>query len=610
MTIKKKILAGYGVAFTLMSMVFAWSVINLVSLGTASNAILQENYRSILSAENMIDALERQDSSVLLLLMGDTLDGAAQFRENEALFLQWLGRARDNITIRGEDKLITSIESGYNTYRRQFFELITRPGPNRPGGEPLRIYNESFLPVFLNVRETCIELRNLNEKTMYKASVTAGTIAERAIWSTVLVGTSALFIALIFSILLAERIVRPLKRVMEASQQLAGGDYKVQVPVDSRDELGRLAGEFNRMAARLGHYNDMNIDQILSEKNKADAILSSIEDGMVVFDKDLNITAINPAAQTMLNLEFTGTKLLRCGDILPATSICTLIEKVIGTGIHEKIPDEKRIVSISWRGQTRYYLFSITAIRGRSRDLSGIVLLLKDVTRLKEVEQLKSDFIMAASHELRTPLTGMGMSIDLLLEHAAPKLADKDRELLHAAHEEVLRMKALVNDLLELSRIEAGHITLEFEQIPVKTLFDNVQGIFTGQLEKQGVKMSVKLNDDMPAVRADANKITWVLTNLISNAMRYVGEGGNIVLKAEKSGPSVHLSVQDDGPGIPPDYQQKIFQKFVQVKGRENGGSGLGLAICKEIVRAHGGVIWVESPPSRGSTFIFTLPAA
>ena len=171
-------------------------------------------------------------------------------------------------------------------------------------------------------------------------------------------------------------------------------------------------------------------------------------------------------------------------------------------------------------------------------------------------------------------------------------------------------MKALVNDLLDLSKIEAGRIELEFESVPVPTLFDHVKAIFKSQMEMKEVTLTSELAKDLPRVRADANKITWVLTNLISNALRYVGKGGHLALTAQRIGPHVHLSVRDDGPGIPPEYQSQIFQKFVQVKGREAGGTGLGLAICKEIVRAHGGTIWVESSPGQGSTFTFTLPVA
>jgi len=609
MTLKKKILVGYGVVFVLMGLVVVWAVTNLVSLGKASDAILRENYRSILAAENMVDALERQDSAVLLIFLGDSEKGIHQFRENEAVFLQWLVRAKDNITIQGEGELVQSIEAYYAKYRLEFSAQTDLRDAAKPS-QQLPYYQETLFPLFAQVRESCIRLRNLNEETMYTASLRAGHVARRAIWSTVFVAASALIVALIFSLLLAERIVRPLRSFMEASRKISAGDYAVQVPVETDDELGRLAGEFNRMATQLGHYHEMNIEQIISEKTKGEAILSSIEDGLVVFDPDLKVSGINPAGRRMLDLEFARVETLVCADILPVPHVCEMIQRTVQTGIQPEVPEEQRIISFQKGERARHYLFSVTPIRGRERNLSGIVLLLRDVTRLKEVERLKSEFVMAASHELRTPLTGMGMSIDLLLEHAAQGLAEKDRELLQAAHEEVHRMKALVNDLLDLSKIEAGRIELEFEKVPVQTLFEHAQEIFKDQAEMKHVKLTCEPAGDLPDVRADANKATWVLTNLISNALRYVGQDGQIQITAKKIGPHVHFSVHDDGPGIPVEYQSKIFQKFVQVKGQQSGGTGLGLAICKEIVRAHGGGIWVESSPGQGSTFTFTLPVA
>jgi two-component system, NtrC family, sensor histidine kinase KinB len=610
MKLKKKIIIGYGVAFVMMSLVVVWAVINLVSLGKATDAILRENYRSILAAENMLDALERQDSGILLLLLGDKADGVSRFRENEALFLEWLARAKDNVTIKGEKELVRSLESVYNKYRG-FFSRLTdlHDGWSTDRNDFPEKYPNPANALFLEVRKTCIELRRINEEAMYAASKKAHRVAQHAIWSTILVGTSALMAALIFSLLLAERIVRPLVRIMEASRRISSGDYAVAVPVETRDELGHLAREFNRMAAELSHYEDLNIEKIISEKNKSEAILSSIEDGILVFDTGLRATGINPAGRRMLGLEFTDIATLKCTDIVPDAHVCEIIRKTVEMGLQPELPDEQRIITIFEKGLSRHYLFCVTAIHGKDKTLSGIVLLLRDITRLKEVERLKSEFIMAASHELRTPLTGLGMSVDLLLEHASSKLDDKSRDLLTAAHEEVHRMKALVADLLDLSKIEAGKIDLEFEPVAVGSLFEYVAAVFKNQAEIKGVHLAFDMDKDLPEVRADATKMTWVLTNLVSNALRYVSRNGHIRLSAQRIGHHVHLTVRDDGPGIPPAYQTKIFEKFVQIKGRETAGTGLGLAICKEIVRAHGGGIWVESNPEKGSAFTFTLPA-
>ena len=233
MTLKKKILIGYGVAFALMGLVVAWAVTNLVSLGKATDAILSENYRSIIAAENMVDALERQDSGVLLILLGDAGKGIAQFRENDAVFFEWLARAKDNITIAGEAQLVQSIEADYATYRKQFSALTDWRETGAAARGPT-YYQEMVYPLFAKVREVCIGLRNLNEQTMYTASVRAGTVAQRAIWSTVLVAASALIVALMFSLFLRQRIVRPIRRFMEASRKISSGDYTVQVPGGNR----------------------------------------------------------------------------------------------------------------------------------------------------------------------------------------------------------------------------------------------------------------------------------------------------------------------------------------------------------------------------------------
>jgi NtrC-family two-component system sensor histidine kinase KinB len=471
------------------------------------------------------------------------------------------------------------------------------------------MYQNDVHPFFQKVREDCVNLRHLNEETMYSASLKAGRVASYAFWSTVLVASAAFIVALAFSLMLSRRITRPLDTFVDAARRISSGDYAVKVPVESGDELGVLAEEFNRMAVQLGRFHEMNIDQIISEKNKGEAILASIEDGLVVFDTALRATSLNTAARRILRLGLSESGAApECTEILPEGQVRDLVRQAVETGRTPAIPDEQRVVSFENGNRPSHYLFSVTVIRGREKALSGAVLLLRDITRMKEIERLKNDFVMAASHELRTPLTSMGMSIDLLLEHVAPKLEEKDRDLLQAAHEEVQRMKALVGDLLDLSRIEAGRIELEFDRVPVSTLFEHVHTVFKGQLERKAIHLV--LNAPQINVRADANKITWVLSNLVSNAMRYVSKGGTIELAASTAGPYAHLTVKDDGPGIPQEYQTKIFQKFVQVKGQDAGGTGLGLAICKEIVRAHGGSIWVESAAGSGSTFTFTLPVA
>ncbi len=607
-TLRKKILIGYGIALLLMVVIVVWSLANLLRLGMASDAILTENYKSILAADSMIGAIERQDSATLLLILGYPDEGLAQFAENETQFLLWLGRAKDNITVPGEDKIVETIERGYSDYLAAFSRLRPLVGPG--SDEAAGFYHETVLPVFKLVRDECVRLREVNQETMFRASSRATRIAHRAVASVLIIGIGAVSLGLIFSLLLSHLLVQPLRQLAGATQKLAVGDYDAHVSARSSDELGRLAADFNTMAGKLKAYKELDVQQILAEKHKSEAIIRGIDDGIVVIDPDLRISGINPMAAAIFSTtpaEASGRHVL---EVIKDERLFEGIRRTAESSDTSGPPDDEQNIIVVQRDQTqRYYQYSITAVRPGGESVVSIVLLLRDVTRLKELDRLKSEFVMTASHELRTPLTGMEMSIELLRESATAKLGENERGLLSTAHEEILRLKALVNDLLDISKIEAGRMEMDFERFHIEELFQKAMGVLKSQADEKGIELSAASQPNLPQIRADANKITWVLTNLISNAMRYTEAGGWIRLRAERAGPQVHISVADNGEGIPYEYQSRIFDKFVQVKGQKSpGGSGLGLAICKEIVRAHGGTIWLDSIPGKGATFTFTLP--
>lgn len=606
-TLRKKILIGYGTALVLVVIVFVWAFVNLLVLGRASDAILRENYKSILAAENMIDAIERQDSAILLVIVGYEDEGLEQFTENESHLLQWLGRAKDNITIEGESRIIETIDTGYSSYLVNFsrFEFLSQTDPERAS----TFYHENVLPSFKTVRDACVRLREINQETMFETSERAGDIARRALWSMIIIGIAAVGIGLGFSLLLSKFLVKPLRQIMEGTKKIAEGDYEVEILTTSSDELGRLASEFNKMIKKLRTYRNLNIEKIVTEKRKSEAIIRSIDDGIVVVDAEFKVTGINPTAVEALNIESKEAYNKHFLEVIRNEKLFDYVKQSAESGQSPVIEDGKNIITVK-QGETSYhYQFSITPVRAKTGSMLGVVLLLRDVTKLKEIDNLKSEFVMSASHELRTPLTGLGMSIGLLQESAGEKLNEKEKELLSAAHEEQQRLEALVNDLLDLSKIEAGKMEIEFERISVRMLFEKVISVLKNQVDEKSIELSFEVSQELPDVKADANKITWVLNNLISNALRYTEKGGKIELFAEKIGSQVHISVSDDGAGIPYEYQSKIFEKFVQVKGDDKvGGSGLGLAICKEIIRAHGGTIWVNSAPGEGSKFTFTLP--
>lgn len=611
-TLRKKILLGYGIALLLLGVVFVLSFVNLQRLGQASEAILSENYRSILAAEHMVNALERQDSGVLLYLLGDRDQGIRQFRENQADFQQWLGRAKDNITIDEEPEVLARIDSTYADYLVAFTGLVESAPASLSPSTARERYREELLPAFRPVRDASQELRELNQETMFAASRRAQDVAHRATWTLGLVGSGVLMVGLLFSLLLSNRIVRPVRELSEATRRIADGDYDVEVPAEGQDELARLAHQFNEMAEQLRSYRDLNIEQIVAERRKSDAIVRSIDDALIAVDEELRVQNVNPSARRLLGdrgREAEGRHLL---EVVRSEAVFERIRETVESGRAPELEEQDRYVSVEMDGQPRHYEIVITpVIAPEGEEAHGAILMLRDVTKLKKLDRMKSEFVATASHELRTPLTSIAMSLDLLDEHASGRLEPEERTQLEGAREDVERLRSLIGDLLELSRIESGRIDLDIEAVEVSVLCDRAVEVMTPQADERSVEILCRWPDGLPRVRADANKATWVLTNLLSNAVRYTDPGGDVAIDASADGSSVRVSVTDDGPGIAYEDQSRIFDKFVQVEdGRTPEGSGLGLAICREIVRAHGGSIWVESEPGEGSVFTFTLPVA
>jgi NtrC-family two-component system sensor histidine kinase KinB len=607
LSLRQKILLGYGAALVLTVIVLSWSYINLRNLGRAGNAILKENYRSILAADNMMNILGRQDAALLSILLGDKEQGTGRFIEGERQFLQWLSRAMDNVTIEGEQEIVDRVESEYANFMVKFTrmnELLNDETQARS------FYRREMAAAYEAVFEACRDLRNINQATMEGAADKARDVSVNAILSMFMIGLSVIIVGVGFSLVLANLITRPLKSVLEGVKKIAEGNYNVEINGSSSDELGLLTREFNSMARKLKGFYDMNIWQTVAEKQKLESILKSIDDGIIIVDAESKIININASAAEIFETDIEEARGRHFLEVVRNEELFARVKSAFEAGAPRRIDEENAVISLERLDATKHYQFSVNPVFTKPDRLAGVILLLRDVTRLKELDLLKSEFVMTASHELKTPLTSMGMGIDLLIERIADTLAEDDRELLKAAHEDIESLKELVDDLLNLSKIESGKIAMDFAPTYMGELFRRAAALSTPQAEKKGIALTWFAQERLPRVKADADKILWVLTNMIGNSLRYTREGGYIKLAALKNGRQVHVSVEDNGSGIPFEYQARIFDRFVRVKGDRNpGSSGLGLAICKEIVRAHGGSIWVDSAPGKGSTFTFTLQA-
>jgi two-component system, NtrC family, sensor histidine kinase KinB len=591
-----------------------WSAWRLREMGGVSRRIISNNYDSVVAAQEMKERLERQDSAALFALLGARDKAMAQLREHRIRFDANFDKAANNITEIGEPDAIESIRRDRAIYYQLFDTFIAALGPP-PTGETLSPAEEAsrteyfnkLEPQFNKLRADCEHLLQLNQRAMLAKSADAAGVAQLWFYRTLLVAGLLVTAGLFLAFFLANRIVEPLRELTATTAKMAGGDLNAKVAVSSRDEVGVLAAEYNRMAERIRQLRTSDMGKLLVAQQTTEAAIDSLYDPVIVTDSDGRVTKLNPAAQEIFGSEHDSIG-RHVGEVARDTRIAVAVAEalesqrpVAGEGLSSVLP-------LPVDGSERAFRLRTTPMRDTEKHLMGAVTLLEDITHLREIDQLKSEFIATASHELRTPLTSVQMGVHLLLEGAAGDLNGKQTEILSACREDCERLDKLMRDLLDLSRIEAGESQPKLERVSIRELIVSEAEEMRLQVESKGLRFLVDASPDLPSVIADRSQIQRVLGNLLINAIRYTKQG-EIRISAELRGHYVAVSVCDTGTGIPTEYLNHIFDKFVQVPDAETGGAGLGLAISRLIVEAHGGQISVQSQVARGSTFTFTIPA-
>ena len=594
-TLKGKILLGFAVMILILTGVVGWSIYNFESLSNAINDILVENYRSIKASDSMVESIERQDSALLLLLRTSEEQGQEIFRRNEKEFYSWLAIAEDNITIDGEGSILEKINEKYFEFVSSFDQFF-----NAEEDQRWEIYNQQLLPRFNEIKNDIRELREINRQAMVEAQRSANSRANQAIIYTIGLALLVIVFSLIFAFYLTKQILRPIKELEKGIKKVADRNFQQQVEVASEDEIGVLADEFNEMIAKLQEYEKLNVKKLLMEKEKSEAVVNNLSSPLIVTDQDHKIVLINETAKKLfsINKDVIDTHFL---EVIQAEEIFEYI----------KNPEakEKKTFKLKKDDKERHYRISTRRVIDEDEEYQFTVTLLEDITRLKEIDSMKSEFVSTVSHEFRTPLTSMNMGLNMVINEDTGELNEEQRELLEAAYEDVERLTELVSDLLDLSKIESGRIEMEFDKVDINDIIEKTLNPFYKQAEEKGIALKFKQSEDNVFAYADPSKISWVISNLVGNALRYADEG-KIEVDAEIKGRRVLVSVADNGPGIPREYQSKIFDKFVRAGNDkdEKSGTGLGLAISKEIITAHNGRIWVDSEEGEGSTFSFYIP--
>ena len=594
---KKLLLAEVPLAIALV-VVCVVSVIVISSLGSHSQLILKDNYRSVLAAQRMKEAIERMDSAALFMVAGERQKGTEQTEKYRPLFEAELKVQEGNITEPGEPDAIAAIQRDREIYYKRFAVFITKPGANE--------YFSQLEPQFNTLRADCEHLLQLNQRAMLAKSEAAAGVAQLWFYRTLLIAGALVAAGMFLAFFFANRIVGPLRELTATTAKIAGGDLNAKVSVSSRDEVGLLAAEYNRMAERIRQLRSSDMGQLLIAQQTTEAAIDSLYDPVIITDSEGCVTKLNPAAEEIFGSEKESTgkhvgELARDERIVAAVAEALESQRpVAGEGMSSVLP-------LAVDGSERAFRLRTTPMRDNGKHLLGAVTILEDITHLREIDRLKSEFIATASHELRTPLTSVQMGVHLLLEGALGELTDQQNEVLQACRQDCERLDKLMRDLLDLSRIEAGEIRPQLATVSARDLLTTAVKELRPQVEGKGLALTVNAPIELPCVSVDRLQIERVISNLVINALRHT-EHGEIKINAEQRDSNVAVSVCDTGSGISGEYLPHIFDKFVQVPGAPTGGAGLGLTISKSIVEAHGGQISVQSEVGRGTTFTFTLP--
>jgi NtrC-family two-component system sensor histidine kinase KinB len=616
MSLRTKLLLGYLIFVVALVVLGGWSAWHLREMGGVSRRIIANNYDSVVAAQDMKESLERQDSAALFALLGQKERALKQLREHRARFDQAFMKAAHNITEPGETEVIESIRRDRDAYYRLFdaFLAQVKTDDSAAQGAGAALGRDEYFaklePLFNQLRADCDALLQLNQRAMLAKSEAAASVARRWFLTTLLFAGSLVGAGLALAVFLSDRIVRPVRALTATTAKIAGGDLDARAEVLSSDEVGVLATEYNRMAATLQQLRRSDLGKLLIAQQTTEAAIDSLYDPVIVTDAQGRVVKLNKAAAEIFGAEAENAG-RHVEEIARDSQIAFAVAEVLSSQRPVAGEGAAAVLPLSVDGAERAYRLRTTPMRDAERHLLGAVTLLEDITHLREIDRLKSEFISTASHELRTPLTSVQMGVHLLLEGAAGELTAQQQEVLAACREDCERLEKLMRALLDLSRIESGAEQPHPVPLRAAALIRAAAESLRPQVEAKGIALHVDVPPDAPTISADRAQIERVINNLVTNAVRYTPRGGEISITAAPRNTGVlAISVSDTGAGIPPEYLLRIFDKFVQVPHAPSGGAGLGLAISERIVEAHGGQISVQSEVGRGSTFTFTLPVA
>ncbi len=606
-TLRAKLIAGFTILVVINVAVSVWSIYNFHELTSAVTTMIGENYQNVIAAQSMVENLERDNSAQLLMLSGYSDAGYIQFQDNQKNFFVAFQQA---VTSNGSEKhgaeILGRISSLYSKYSNDTDTLkeTLRTSGHRAAQD---YHYNNIMPLFDSIKSECFQLLDMNNSALVQADEKTNIIADQATLAVLGAALVAILMSIGASWKFSQYITEPAEKLTDTVRKIGRGLLDVRADISSRDEIGELSREFNKMAERIQQYEEFNIEKLISEKNKSEAIVSTISDAIIVVDEAGKIVLMNKLAEELFSI--VESEAVR-KDFEAAINNQDLV-KYLRSSLSGEVLDIPPYFELKSGDENRYFRIKINPTLRSSGRIAGAILILQDVTQFKELDKIKSDFVARISHEFRTPLTSINMTLDILKDEHIGHVNKKQRELLAAGKQDAERLTKLVRELLELSRIESGKFQLKEDRVDMNSLVEfSIQPVLL-QFSDKNVKLVINTDSSIPDFLADYQQLSWVISNLVTNALRFTDPGGTVTLESSANEGNLIVSVRDTGCGIVKEELDKVFDKFVQLQDSINpapGSVGLGLSIAKEIVELHGGRIWVESQVGAGSVFTFMIP--
>lgn len=617
MSLRARFMTASGLLVLASLAATAWTLFVLSRLSTVTGAMVRDSADTTAATTTLTTALEREDDALLVLLGAPASSDRAPLVRARVRTNSARSRLRALLATSEDRRRGAVIDHDVAAYRRVVDGFVSQPGTS-----PLERYHREVNPLLRRAVNAVAHVRDDHFAEAAAVASVARAEVARTRGVVAAIAVVALLLALVLATRLARFVTSPLRQLAEAVSAVREGRFDARVETQHGDELGQVAEAFNEMATRLAEFRRLDLDAVLKAKATLEATLDALPDAVVLIEPDGTVAARNAAAEALYRR--AGLEAPRAAEDLQPLG---LTPEVLARPLERIDAPESvdlrssRVISVS--GEPRRLLPRVApTLRERERP-SGVVVVLSDVTELARLDEMRAELIAVASHELQTPVTTLRMSL-MLLQEASERFDPRARDLVANALGGVDQLRETVDALLDMTRIEAGRLRLNPEPISLDAFVHERVAACRARAEELGVSVDVRVAPGLPPVYADRSRARIVVDNLLTNALKYTPSGGRVEIRLSQSprdrrsshGAAVRLVVSDTGPGVPPEFQGRVFEKFFRVEHhrptRDVGprGSGIGLYLCKEIVELHGGSIACEgSGDERGATFVIDLPA-